>query len=157
MWENIIIVGQLAAMLTTAGVALGAVRYVNRKTKAEAVKAEAEGSESEALAAKTLTDLALTLVEPLNLRIKALEAEVHRLAEKVEQYGYVSVVVAGTVTQICVEETARQAFHHGYRTTVLSDCVSSFDSAMHAATLKNLNMKFGVVMDSKDYLELVGN
>jgi nicotinamidase-related amidase len=71
--------------------------------------------------------------------------------------GTTSVVVAGTVTQICVEETARQAFHHGYRTTVLSDCVSSFDSAMHAATLKNLNMKFGVVMDSKDYLELVGN
>jgi nicotinamidase-related amidase len=27
--------------------------------------------------------------------------------------------------QICVEETAREAFHHGYRTTV-ADAVSSF-------------------------------
>ena len=28
-------------------------------------------------------------------------------------------VVTGTVTQICVEETARQAFHHGFRTTLV--------------------------------------
>ncbi len=65
------------------------------------------------------------------------------LAEHVD-----TVVVSGTVTQICVEETAREAFHHGLKTVVLSDCVSSFDPGMHAATLKNLAMKFGRVMDS---------
>ena len=37
-----------------------------------------------------------------------------------------TLVVTGTVTQICVEETARQAFHHGYPTTMVSDAVSSF-------------------------------
>ncbi len=36
-----------------------------------------------------------------------------------------SLVVTGTVTQICVEESAREAFHHGYRTTVVADAVSS--------------------------------
>jgi nicotinamidase-related amidase len=60
-----------------------------------------------------------------------------------------TVAVCGTVTQICVEETAREAFHLGLKTVVLSDCVSSFDPAMHAATLKNFAMKFGRVMDSR--------
>lgn len=60
-----------------------------------------------------------------------------------------TVVVCGTVTQICVEETARQAFHEGLKTVVLSDGVSSFDPAMHAATLKNLAHKFGRVMDAR--------
>jgi nicotinamidase-related amidase len=60
-----------------------------------------------------------------------------------------TVAVCGTVTQICVEETAREAFHLGLKTVVLSDCVSSFDPGLHAATLKNFAMKFGRVMDSK--------
>jgi len=70
-------------------------------------------------------------------------------------YGVDTVVVSGTVTQICVEETARQAFHHGYKTIILSDCVSSFDQQLHDATLKNLSMKFGAVMSSSDFLKLL--
>jgi nicotinamidase-related amidase len=61
-----------------------------------------------------------------------------------------TVVVAGTVTQICVEETAREAFHLGLQTVILSDGVSSFDPGMHAATLKNFALKFGRVMDSRE-------
>ncbi len=61
-----------------------------------------------------------------------------------------TVVIAGTVTQICVEETAREAFHLGLQTVILSDCVSSFDPGMHAATLKNFAMKFGRVIDSRE-------
>jgi len=56
-----------------------------------------------------------------------------------------SLVVTGTVTQICVEETAREAFHYGYRTTVVSDAVSSYSPDLHAATLKNFALKFGWV------------
>ena len=55
--------------------------------------------------------------------------------------GVESVVVTGTVTQICVEETARQAFHHGFRTTLVRDAVSSFAPDLHAATLKNFASK----------------
>ena len=60
-----------------------------------------------------------------------------------------TVVVCGTVTQICVEETARQAFHLGLKTVMLSDGVSSYDPEMHAATLKNFALKFGIVLDSR--------
>jgi nicotinamidase-related amidase len=62
--------------------------------------------------------------------------------------GVRSLVIAGTVTQICVEETAREAFHHGYRTTMVSDAVSSFAPDLQAATLKNFAMKFGWVADA---------
>ena len=62
-----------------------------------------------------------------------------------------TVVLAGTVTQICVEETARGAFHHGFKTVILEDCVSSFAPDLHAATLKNHAMKFGMVLDSASF------
>ena len=70
--------------------------------------------------------------------------------------GVESCVVTGTVTQICVEETARQAFHHGFRTTLVRDAVSSFAPDLHAATLKNFASKFGWVEDSADVMRVIG-
>ncbi len=67
-----------------------------------------------------------------------------------------TVAIAGTVTQICVEETARESFHHGFKTIVLSDGVSSFDPELQRAMLKNFAMKFGMVMDSSRFLGLTG-
>jgi nicotinamidase-related amidase len=64
-----------------------------------------------------------------------------------------ALIVTGTVTQICVEETAREAFHHGYRTTVVSDAVSSYSPDLHAATLKNFALKFGWVSTSAEVLQ----
>jgi nicotinamidase-related amidase len=64
--------------------------------------------------------------------------------------GVDTVVLSGTVTQICVEETARGSFQHGFKTVVLSDCVSSFAPDLQAATLKNHAMKFGMVLDSRE-------
>jgi len=63
-----------------------------------------------------------------------------------------SLVVTGTVTQICVEESAREALHHGYRTTVVADAVSSYVPDLHAATLKNFALKFGWVADTDTVL-----
>lgn len=68
-----------------------------------------------------------------------------RLSDALRQRGVASLVVTGTVTQICVEETAREAFHHGFATTLVEDAVSSFAPDLHAATLKNFAMKFGWV------------
>ncbi len=79
------------------------------------------------------------------------------LDERLRALGVRSLVVAGTVTQICVEETAREAFHHGYRTTIVSDAVSSFAPDLHAATLKNFAMKFGWVSDSEAVIASVSS
>ncbi len=70
------------------------------------------------------------------------------LEKIIRSFGLNAVVITGTVTQICVEETAREAFHHGFRATVVEDAVSSFAPDLHAATLKNFAMKFGWVSKS---------
>lgn len=74
------------------------------------------------------------------------------LDRRLRALGVGSLLVTGTVTQICVEETAREAFHHGYRTTIVSDTVSSYAPDLHAATLKNFALKFGWVADSETVL-----
>lgn len=60
-------------------------------------------------------------------------------------HGATQLVVTGTVTQICVEETVREAFHRELEVVVVSDGVASFDEELASATLRNLAMKFGRV------------
>lgn len=78
------------------------------------------------------------------------------LDARLSALGVRSLLVTGTVTQICVEETAREAFHHGYRTTLISDAVSSFAPDLQAATLRNFAMKFGWAADSETALGWLG-
>jgi len=62
------------------------------------------------------------------------------------------VVTTGTVTQICVEETVREGFHRNLEMVVVRDAVASFDPELHAATLRNMAMKFGVVTSSEEVI-----
>jgi len=64
-----------------------------------------------------------------------------------------SLLVTGTVTQICVEETAREAFKYGYRTTIVADAVSSYLPDLHEATLKNFQLKFGWVSTAQELID----
>jgi nicotinamidase-related amidase len=63
-----------------------------------------------------------------------------------------SVLITGTVTQICVEESARESFKRGYPTTIVSDAVSSYVPDLHAAVLKNFARKFGWVSPMEEVL-----
>ena len=74
------------------------------------------------------------------------------LHDLLETRGVDTVVVTGTVTQICVDETVRGAFEAGIQAVAVSDGVSSFDPALHEATLRNLAMKFARVMTARDVL-----
>jgi nicotinamidase-related amidase len=62
------------------------------------------------------------------------------------------VVVTGVVTQICVEDTVRQGMQLGFEMVLVRDGVASFDAELHNATLRNVEMKFGVVVDSREVL-----
>ena len=64
-----------------------------------------------------------------------------------------SVLITGTVTQICVEESARESFKRGYPTTIVSDAVSSYVPDLHAAVLKNFARKFGWVSPMEEVLD----
>jgi nicotinamidase-related amidase len=74
------------------------------------------------------------------------------LTDVLRANGADTVVITGTVTQICVEDTARGAFHEGFQTVVVADAVSSFDPGLHDATLRNIEMKFGRVLRTDDVL-----
>jgi len=63
--------------------------------------------------------------------------------------------LVGTVTQICVEETAREGFRRGFEVVVAADGVSSFDPELHQATLKNLKSKFAIVTNSQTLLTVL--
>jgi nicotinamidase-related amidase len=76
-----------------------------------------------------------------------------RLHDALVAHAADTVVVVGTVTQICVDETVRGAFEHGLRTVLVSDGVSSFDAELHRATLRNVAMKFGRVMSAAAVLD----
>ena len=69
-----------------------------------------------------------------------------------------TVVISGTVTQICVEDTARGAFHEGFQTVVVADAVSSYEPELHRATLRNIELKYGRVLTTEEVLaELEGH
>lgn len=63
--------------------------------------------------------------------------------------GIDTVVITGVVTNVCVEATARDAFHRDFRIVVLSDCVSAFSRKLHEASLETLQI-FGRVTTSAD-------
>ena len=77
------------------------------------------------------------------------------LLDALRARGVDQLAVTGTVTQICVEETVRQGFHHGLEIMVVEDGVASFDPELHRATLKNLAMKFAAVVPATAVLSVL--
>ena len=75
-----------------------------------------------------------------------------RLTDLLRAHGVDSVLITGTVTQICVEDTARGAFHEGFQAVVVADAVSSYAPDLHQASLRTLAMKYGRVMPSEEAL-----
>lgn len=63
-----------------------------------------------------------------------------------------TIIVAGTVTQICVADTVHEGFSLGIKMIVAQDGVSSFDDVQQKAALQNIEMKFGMVMDADEII-----
>jgi nicotinamidase-related amidase len=80
-----------------------------------------------------------------------------RLSALLHAYQVETVVITGTVTQICVDDTVRGAFHEGFQAAVISDAVSSYAPDLHDATLRTLAMKYGRVLTAAEAIaELEG-
>ena len=102
--------------------------------------------------ADVIDELAPAAGEPSSTSSATAPSTAPTSTRSLRALGVRSLVVTGTVTQICVEETAREAFHHGYATTIVADAVSSFAPDLHAATLRNFAMKFGWVADADEVI-----
>ncbi len=74
------------------------------------------------------------------------------LLDVLRSLGRDTIIVTGTVTQICVEDTVHEAFHNHIHVLVASDAVASFSKELHDATLQNIHMKYGTVMDAESIM-----
>lgn len=67
------------------------------------------------------------------------------LHESLGQAGITRVVIAGTVTSVCCESTARDAATLGYEVIFLGDATADVSDAAHNASLRTVYRSFGDV------------
>jgi len=67
--------------------------------------------------------------------------------------GVDTVIIIGTVTNICCESTARSAFMRDYKVAFISDANGGLDQASQDATLEIIGKVFGRVMSTEELLE----
>lgn len=69
--------------------------------------------------------------------------------------GIISLVIGGTLTDICVLATVVGAFHREYRVTVVDDGVATLWPEIQRATLDIIGRAYGRVVSSKDVMNEV--
>lgn len=77
------------------------------------------------------------------------------LHDRLRERGIENVVVTGTLTEVCVAGTARDAATLGYRTILVADATAGRDDDSHNATLTTIYRTFGDVRSTEDVLGLV--
>jgi nicotinamidase-related amidase len=63
--------------------------------------------------------------------------------------GVKTVLVAGVVTQGCVEATVRDASYHDYYTVVVKDCVASTSKELHEGSLRYMASRYDLLTSSE--------
>lgn len=63
------------------------------------------------------------------------------------------LVIAGILTNNCVESTARDAADRGYNVVVVEDACATFEEEVHQATLRTFARSFGKVAATDEVLE----
>jgi nicotinamidase-related amidase len=71
--------------------------------------------------------------------------------------GVTSLVITGTMTDICVLSTVVGAFNHEYRVSVVADGVATLWPEIQRATLDIVGRAFGRVVQSKEVLDTISS
>ena len=77
------------------------------------------------------------------------------LPDRLAGRGVRTVIVAGTLTNVCCESTAREAMQHGYDTIMVADANAARDPLAHQATLETFIQFFGDVLTTAELLALL--
>ncbi|MBM3608118.1 MAG: cysteine hydrolase [Alphaproteobacteria bacterium] len=99
------------------------------------------------------------LYKDMDARPEDLYVEKHRFSAFIQnssdldailrEKGIDTVLITGTVTNVCCESTARDAMMLNYKVVMVSDCNAADNDEEHNATLRAIYLTFGDVMDSK--------
>jgi nicotinamidase-related amidase len=77
------------------------------------------------------------------------------LKEQLDAVGIDTLLIAGAVTNICCESSARDATELGYKVIMISDALSGHAHGLHEATLATFYRIFGDVRPSSEIIKLV--
>src|SRR5262249_58048548 len=81
-------------------------------------------------------------------RYSAFMPGTSELPERLAARGFDTVLITGTVTNVCCESSARDANMMNFRTIMVSDGNAAFTQAEHDAALAAFYATFGDVMDT---------
>jgi nicotinamidase-related amidase len=88
-------------------------------------------------------------------RYGAFSCPVGALPETLERLGVAMLIITGTLTNCCVESTAREANMAGYKVIVAADATSAVTDAEHNAALMNLRINFADVRRTAELLRMI--
>ena len=77
------------------------------------------------------------------------------LTRRLRDDGVDSVLIAGILTDLCCETTARDAFMKGFRVYFLADCTATATQERHTASLRTISEGFGEVMTWRKAMSLL--
>jgi nicotinamidase-related amidase len=66
-----------------------------------------------------------------------------------------NLVIAGIVTNLCVEMTARSAVELGYNTILVEDACAAHRAVIHEATMATFGTMWGKVSSTTNVIELI--
>ena len=99
-------------------------------------------------------------VKPQDLRVRknrysAFFPGACELPQRLRERGVDTVLVAGTMTNVCCEASARDAMMDGFKTVVVSDANAARSDAEHVASLATILQFFGDVRTTDEVLALL--
>ena len=81
-------------------------------------------------------------------RFSAFLPGASELPERLRARGFDTVLITGTVTNVCCESSARDAMMRNFRVIMVSDGNAAMTQAEHEASLTAFYLTFGDVMDT---------
>jgi ureidoacrylate peracid hydrolase len=77
------------------------------------------------------------------------------LAERLMALQIDTVIIVGTLSNVCCESSARDAMMRGFRVVMASDANATRSDAEHVATLVSIHQVFGDVRTTEDVVALL--
>ena len=75
------------------------------------------------------------------------------LVDILHSEGCDTIIVTGTVTQICVFDTITGGFAANFKVVMVSDCTSTWDPLQQKAVEENTARKYGMVLNSTEIMQ----
>lgn len=88
-------------------------------------------------------------------RFSAFLPKACSLMEQLERQGIETVIITGTLTNVCSESSARDAAMHDYQVVFVSDANAARDAVAHQHSLDNIAQCFGDVRSTEQVVALI--